>query len=158
VRTRLTPIELALAFAVGGSALAAMVPSCVRSIRVARTAEATENVETIFTAALNARNAGVPLTSTGLTPPNVPRGTTVVDPPGTWDHPTWKALGIAYEDPHWYAYRVEIDPEPGTALRVVALGDLDGDGVTSWYERSATMSSNGQLVPRPGLVIESELE
>src|SRR4051812_27942436 len=109
MRTSFTAIELSVAFAVVGTAIAATVPACVRAVRVARTAEATENVETIFTAATRGlADPSVKLTSTPLTPASVPRGALAVDPPGTWDHPTWKALGISYDEPHWYSYRVDI--------------------------------------------------
>ncbi len=151
-------MQLATTFAVIGCAAAASIPACVRAVRLSRTAEATENVETIFAAGMHARiDPATPIVSTPLTPASVPRGTTVADPAGTWDHPTWQTLGIMYSDPHWYAYRVDVDPEPGTALRVVALGDLDGDGVFSTFERSATFDGP-TVVARPGLVVTAELE
>ena len=53
-----TSVELAIAFAVVGAAVAATVPACIRAVRVARPAEATENVEAIFTAALRSTIAG----------------------------------------------------------------------------------------------------
>lgn len=158
MRTRFTSIELAVAFAVIGTALAATVPACIRAVRVARTAEATQNVESIFGAAVVVdADPNAHLVSTPLTPTAVPRGAITVDPPGTWDHPTWKALGISYDDPHWYSYRLDIDPDPGTALRVVAYGDLDGDGVLSSFERSAAREGNA-VVPRPGMIITADLE
>jgi type II secretory pathway pseudopilin PulG len=158
VRTRFTSIELAVAFAVIGTALAATVPACFRAVRVARTAEATQNVEAIFVAtSAVASDPNVHLVSAPLTPPAVPRGATAIDPPGAWDHPTWKALGISYDEPHWYSYRVDIDPDPSTAFRVVAMGDLDGDGVLSTFERSAAREG-GAIVPRPGMIVTADLE
>jgi len=158
MRTSFTSIELAIAFAVVGTAVAATVPACIRAVRVARTAEATENVESIFLAAMRVRaDPEATLLSAPLTPAAVPRGAMVVDPTGTWEHPTWKTLGISYDDPHWYSYRVDVDPDSGTALRVVALGDLDGDGVLSSFERSATRDASG-LVARPGMIVTADLE
>ena len=123
-----------------------------------RTAEATQNVETIFTSSLLVvADPNVHLTSAPLTPAAIPRGAIAVDPPGTWDHPTWQALGIAYEEPHWYSYRVDVDPDPATAIRVVAMGDLDGDGVVSTFERSAVREGNA-IVPRPGMIVTADLE
>ena len=158
MRTSFTAIELAVAFAVVGSAIAATVPACVRAVRVARTAEATENVEAIFAAGTRVLgDPAIKIVSTPLTPASVPRGAIAVDPPGTWDHPTWKALGVSYDEPHWYSYRVDVDPDGSTALRVVAYGDLDGDGVLSSFERTATRE-NGAIVPRPGMVVSADLE
>ena len=155
----LTPLELAIAVSVLGCAIAAMVPACVRAIHTARTAEAVDELDRILVAAIRVRNEAPlrPLASTPTTPALVPRGTTSSDPPGTWDHPTWKAIEFSLEDPHWYSYRLEIDPDPATPLRAVANGDLDGDGVLSTFERSAVRDGTG-VVARPGLVVTDELE
>lgn len=152
-------IELAVAFAVLGSALAAGVPSCVRAVRLSRTAEAAESLERLTLQGalyLEQKNAQK-LVSTPTTPAQVPAGKATTDPEGTFAHPTFKALAFEPPQPHWYAYRVEIDPDPATPLRAVAHGDLDGDGVLSTFVR-ALGRDGPRIVVRPGLEVAQDLE
>lgn len=171
----LTPLELAVAISVLGCALAATVPACIHAVHTARTAEAVENVEKLLRASIQRRNddaalpssekgapeKGAPprptLASAPLTPSIVPRGSPASDPDGTWDHPTWKAIGFSLDAPHWYSYQLDVDPDSTTALRAIAHGDLDGDGVLSTFERTATRDG-ATIVPQPGLVVTNELE
>jgi hypothetical protein len=156
--SRFTSLEAAATASVVACALAAIVPSCIRSIRMSRTAEATENLDRIARAwVAHAGDPGVSL-PTPLTPPLVPRGAAASDPPGTWDHPTWRALGfsIPESEPHWYAYRVEARDE-GREVVVVAHGDLDGDGVTSTYTRTIRREAAG-WVASPVLLVTADLE
>jgi hypothetical protein len=152
---RLTAVEAASVFAVVAGSLAVIVPACLRTVRVSRTAEASLNLERL-TRAVVALPPAASLASTPLTPTAVPRGAPVVDSADTWDHPTWKALGFSLDEPHWYAYRVEVDG-PARRVSVVAHGDLDGDGMLSTYTRTATRDATG-WVASPALVIDSDLE
>jgi type II secretory pathway pseudopilin PulG len=153
---RFTAVEAAVAFAVLGSITAIMAPSCLRSVRTSRTAEATENLDRIARAAVTHLNdaSKKPLAATPLTPPIVPRGSPAADPPGAWEHPSWQALGFALDDAHWYAYRVEVEDR---AVRVVAQGDLDGDGILSTYERKV-VREGPTWVLSPALVVTADLE
>lgn len=155
---RLTVVEAAVAFAVVGGALAATAPSCVRAVRLSRTAEATENLDQLARAvvAYASDPAHPPLASTPLTPAVVPRGAPADDAPGSWDHGTWKALGFSIDEPHWYAYRVEVD-EANRSIRVVAQGDLDGDGVLSIYARTIVREPKGWTANN-ALLIHADLE
>jgi hypothetical protein len=156
--TRFTSVEAAVTVSVVACALAAVVPACVRAIRMSRTAEATENLELIARAwVAHGGDPGVVL-PTPLTPPLVPRGSAVADPPGTWEHPTWRALGfsIPESEPHWYAYRLDAR-DNGREVLVVAHGDLDGDGVTSTYTRTIRREPAG-WVASPVLLVTADLE
>lgn len=155
---RWTATEAAASFAVVGSVLAVVVPSCIRTVRLSRTAEATENLERL-TRAVVALEPNKPLTAAPLTPAMVPRGGPVSDPAGTWEHPGWKALSFALDEPHWYAYRVDVDDRPGVfdKVHVVAHGDLDGDGLLSTYSRAIGHDGKG-WVPATALVINADLE
>lgn len=132
----LTPVELAAITAVVGSVLAVMVPSFVRNVHASYVSEATQGVSELAARAA-ARFEGTQSTSAlaesaPLTPSNVPRGARVKDPPGTWEHPTWKALEFGFSTPHAYsfAFNVEVTPEQAK-FGAVAHGDLDGDAVLS---------------------------
>lgn len=150
---RWTGTELAAAFAVGFGVLAVVVPSCLRSVRLSRTAEATENLERLGRAVV-ALDPTRPVAAAPLTPAIVPRGAPASDPEGTWEHPAWKALGFAIDEPHWYAYRVDVDDHQ---VRLVAHGDLDGDGLLSTYTRTIGHDAKG-WVPSNALVISADLE
>lgn len=152
----LTAVEAAAAFAVLGVALAAIGPACVRSVRLARTAEATESLKQLSDATVASLSSGTTIGAAPLTPAIVPRGEQQTDPSGTWNHPTWRALHFGVEEPHWYAYRVDVDPTAGT-VRLGAHGDLDGDGVTSTFLREVERTPAGP-VAREGVVTSSELE
>lgn len=152
--TRWTAVEGAIAFAIVGSLAAITVPSCIRSVRTSRTAEATENLDRIARAAVSHLNEKKPLASVPLTPPIVPRGSQAADPAGTWEHPSWQALGFALDDAHWYAYRLDVDDR---TVRVVAQGDLDGDGVLSTYERKIVRDGTTWVLT-PALVVSADLE
>ena len=155
----MTALEAAVAFAVIFGVLAAAVPACIRALRLSRTAEAAENLNVILvsTARLRADSPQTALASTPLTPSTVPRGDTALDPAGTWDHPTWKAIGFSLSEPHWYSYRIEMDRDVRTPVHVMAFGDLDGDGVLSTFERSAIREGTA-IVPQPALIVTAELE
>src|SRR5690242_7708309 len=132
----LNPLEAALLVAIGGSVLAVVVPSFVRNVHASYVSEATRGVSDIAArsaARLEAEQATSALPdSAPLTPASVPRGTRVSDPPGTWDHQTWRALGFYLDTPHAYSFAFDADRTPELAkFKVHAHGDLDGDAVLS---------------------------
>jgi hypothetical protein len=57
-----------------------------------------------------------------------------VDPPGTWDHPTWRLLDFRAEEPHAYSFSFTSENgEQAARFEATARGDLDGDGNTSTF-------------------------
>ncbi len=67
----------------------------------------------------------------------MPSGARIVDTAGAWDTPTWQALAFAIDDPHWYSYQYDSSGVGSNAMFTArAVGDLDGDGVLSTFERS----------------------
>lgn len=156
---RFTPIELALGVSLLGCIAAVAVPTFIREVHASRFVESTDGLNRLGASALAhaAAHSTFPA-SAPLTPPVVPRGQKEVDPPGTWDHPTWTALDFRASPesvPHAYAFSFE---SAGTAFVAQARGDLDGDGILSTFE------IKGMTVPgepprlEPGLYIAAELE
>jgi hypothetical protein len=147
----LTPVELAALTAVVGSVLAVMVPSFVRNVHASYVSEATSGVNSLAARAA-ARYEAAQATnalaeSAPLTPSSVPRGARVKDPPGTWEHPTWKALEFGFTTPHAYSFAFNLEVTPELAkFGAVAHGDLDGDAVLS------TIALEGSF--RPGKAVE----
>jgi hypothetical protein len=104
----------------------------------------------------------------------VPRGERVVDPPGTWRHPTWVRLDFSMQDvPHAFSFAFESQnaAPPGAAPSQVptdaprgrarftarAHGDLDGDGSLSTFQISGEMREGGEPTTLP-IVIYREVE
>jgi hypothetical protein len=89
------------------------------------------------------------------TPAQVPRGRAVVDPPGTWDLDAWRDLQFSISEPHRYSYEFIVE---GLRYTARAVGDLDGDGVYSTFERSATVDPQTLNATPTPLRVENELE
>ncbi len=131
-----TPLEAAVAVAVAGAVLATALPAFVRNLHASKLVEPIDGLGRIATRA-TALAAGRPVESAypesvPLTPAEVPAGVRVTDPPGTWDHPTWRALEFGFTVPHSFSFAFESGGSPEqAAFRARAHGDLDGDGSLS---------------------------
>lgn len=149
-----TPLQAAFVFAVVGSVLAVAVPTFLENSRTSRLAEPLEGLQRIAERA-SALAAGAPAEfgypeSAPRTPARVPQGQRVLDPPGTWDHPTWRRLGFSWDVEHSYSFEFESRSEPGRATFVArAYGDLDGDGVESRFEISGETRDDGEPIVYP---------
>jgi hypothetical protein len=176
---RSAPVELAILFALGGSLLAVAGPTFVREIHASRLVEPVEGLKRMSGAAATfAEEHASPPAASGtqavpvpvfppsapMTPSAPPRGRCEVDPPDTWETPTWHALQFrpaAPGKPHCFAFAFDsaISP-PVSTFRAHAHGDLDGDGITSTFEvtgRYVEGDARGAVVD-PGMLIESEVE
>lgn len=135
----LTPVEAALAFAIGGSVLAVFVPPFLRNLHASRLTEPLAGLERISARAAALADAApaphaYPETAP-LTPAQVPRGELVVDPPGTWAHPTWRLLDFSMDAPHAFSFEFRSSNSPERCTyTATAHGDLDGDGVQSTFQ------------------------
>ena len=144
----LTPLELTAGGSLLCCVLAVTVPAFVRNLHTSRLVEPIEGLERIAARAA-VLAAGRPTdvaypADAPLSPATVPRGELVVDPPGTWDHPTWRELGFAPEQPH--AFSFEFEGENGADVsRFVARarGDLDGDGSQSTFSLKGEVKRGG---------------
>jgi hypothetical protein len=161
--SRVSPMEGAVALALGGSVIAVAVPAFSRNLELSYVAEPVSGLEHIHDGAQkHAAGKAPPVAfppSVGLTPAAPPRGRRDLDPPGTWEHPTWLALGFrpAKEGvPHAYAFSFTATLGPDQSTYVAsAHGDLDGDGLFSTFE---IHGSSLNLAAPPVLHVESELE
>lgn len=115
-----------------------ILPAFVRNLRASRFAEPLDGLAyigaraSLLAAGRPAETAYPP--AAPLTPGAVPRGELVVDPAGTWDHPTWRLLDFRPDEPHAYAFTFDSQNAPeGSSFEATARGDLDGDGSTSTF-------------------------
>jgi hypothetical protein len=144
----LSPVELAVAFALCGSVLTVCVPTFVRNLHASRLAEPLEGLQRLSGRAAQLADTSAQASaypdSAPLTPERVPRGEPAQDPPGTWDHPTWRLLGFAFTVPHSYGFEFESTNGPQVSSYVArARGDLDGDGVLSTFEVKGSITLGG---------------
>lgn len=158
----LAPVEAALVFALAGSMLAVALPAFVRNLHASRMTEALDGLEQIAARA-GALSDTAPLdaaypASAPLTPTTVPRGELVVDPPHTWDHPTWRLLGFSKTTLHAYSFQFDSVNAPEVSrFSAEAHGDLDGDGVTSTFRVSGSIRQ-GEPARREPLEVIREVE
>jgi hypothetical protein len=158
----LSPVEAAVLFAVVGSLSAVTIPAFLKNLRASRMSEALDGLEQIAGRAIvlsdSAPLAAAFPDSCPLTPSSVPRATLVVDPPHTWDHPTWRLLGFSLETPHAYAFQFDSQLGPDVSrFTAVAHGDLDGDGVLSTFRTGGSIR-HGADPKRDILEVSREVE
>ena len=156
---RFTPIELAIGASLLGCIAAIAIPTFTREVHASRLVEPIDGLNRLGGAALSLAEAGGRFPdSASLTPLVPPRGAKVVDPPGTWDAPTWRMLDFRASQegvPHAFSFAFE-----GSSGSFVgqAKGDLDGDGLFSTFEIRGAVVPGGKPALSPGMYIESELE
>lgn len=158
----LTPLELAAALSLTGTIAATMIPTFLRNLHASRLSEPVEGLKRIAAHA-TLRAAGLPPesaypVSAPFTPAVTPRGELVLDPPGTWDTPTWRTLDFGFETPHAYSFAFESSNTDSRSTFVArARGDLDGDGVTSSFSISGSVDRGAEPKLLP-LEINREVE
>jgi hypothetical protein len=161
-------LELAIAWAVGGSLLAITVPTFFREVHASRMVEPVEGLQRIGEAAVAYARThpvaqGFP-PSASLTPPTPPRGHCEPDPPGAWDSPTWQALDfrpVPEGAPHCFSFSFESTlSATRSTFRAQAHADLDGDGIPSTFEITGHYVEGDPKGPQvdPGMVVLSEVE
>ena len=158
---RFTPVELAIGFALVGSLAAVAIPAFVRELHASRFVEPTDGLARIGAGALAFAEDNHRFPDTApLTPAAPPRATKTADPPGTWDTPTWQALGFEPAKnggPHAFSFGFDA-PKPNEAFAAQARGDLDGDGLWSTFEIRGVVRPDGKAELIPGMYVEAELE
>lgn len=166
---RLSPVELAIGFALSGSLLAIAIPTFAREMHASRFVEPVDGLQRLGTAAVAYAHAhpvaqAFPA-SAPLTPSAPPRGHCEVDAPGTWEQQTtWATLGFRPSPagvPHCFAFSFDSSLSPQRSLfRADAHGDLDGDGITSTFEvtgHDVEGDPAGPTLDR-GMFVDSEVE
>lgn len=161
----MTLLRFAAIFGIGGSLLAVSVPAFVRALSASKSTEALDGLsrisaQAVAQAAAHEQSESFP-PSVGLTPAEVPRGVRVKDPPGTWDHLTWRALAFKMEHEHAYSFQFESSfDKVGQASRfsATAHGDLDGDGNLSTFEVRGERLPGQSAHMMAGLLVSREFE
>ena len=141
-------VQTVAVVAAGLCVVLSVVPAFLKNLRASRMAEPMDRLSYIASRA-TAIAAGRPVESAypdaaPLTPSVVPRGELVLDPPGTWDHPTWRLLDFHYDEPHAYSFSFDSENGPERSrFEARARGDLDGDGNLSTFLISGDIPRGG---------------
>jgi hypothetical protein len=171
-RTGWTLVQLSTCVAVGAVLLAAILPGLRARVRASRTTEAVTRLGELYrrTQTYWAGQQVGPVAPTRstlhtlpppapLTPATVPPGVAALDPPNTWDAPTWNALEFRCTNPHYFSYAFDSAGEGTSAwFTASAHGDLDGNGLLSTFERSGRADPALTLQPGLGLWIDHPTE
>lgn len=174
----LTLIESAAVFGVTGCVLAAFIPTFLGQVRLSKVAEAADQLRMLHDATAAYYGASHRIEgkllrmclpdSAGPTPPApavYPMQTDFAAKEATGSA-TWSALGLTTAQVR-YSYQVLVaspgcglrENAPQTLVTFRAEGDLDGDGVRSSLERTASASSDQtQLKPGPLLHVSQRVE
>ena len=162
-----TAVEIAVGVAILGALLAAAIPTFIRTVHSSRFVEATDGLAKLGKQATSFAEGRPPADafppSAALTPSAPPRGTLQIDPPGTWDSPTWQALAFrpANEgEPHAFSFGFDSGHASGRSFFAAhAHADLDGDGAVSTFEvRGHASVDEPFAIIEPGMYVESEVE
>ena len=155
-----TLIELMITVAILGVLSSVAIPSFIKNIRKAKTAEPPTVLRRMYEASrtymMDARVAKGSSTTIALQFPEPAATTPAVScclsvghkcapNPALWDDASWQALQFAMVDPHYYRYEYAStgSANSGTASSFTAraYGDLDCDTTYSTYEMSGHLSS-----------------
>jgi prepilin-type N-terminal cleavage/methylation domain-containing protein len=159
-----TLVELMIVVVILGILAAIAIPAFIKYVRSAKTSEAKENLAYIFRESTTyyatervvrgIGGAGIQArfpASTGPTPavPPAAARTTTSD---WYTDDTWNALKFAIADPHYYAYEY-VSSGTGSEAQFTAraMGDLDGDGTFSTFERAGTANEQQEVKGTAGL-------
>lgn len=152
-----TPAAVGMIVVIYLGVLAAVaIPAFSRYVKRAKTAEATQNITALYEAEISAyeRAPTEGFASAPPTPAAPPTGAMYPAQPSEWATPAWQTLGFSIASGHYYQYSIQGNSQGFT---VRAIGDLDGDGTFSTFERSAHLNAQGDLQSTP-IEVRDELE
>ena len=169
----LTLVQVSIAVLVCSVLIGALLPGFRQRVRLSRKSEAVDRLAKLYrrTQTYWAGQQVGPVAPTRstlhtipppapLTPATIPAATAQLDPPHTWSSsPTWNALEFRFDQPHYFAYQFDSTGEGATAAFTArAHGDLDGNGLSSTFERAARADGALVLQPQNGLWIDRPTE
>lgn len=161
-------LQLALVGAVLSLLVAVTAPALTERLRNARTTEAATQLSLLYRGTLAYWYAGAGRIpdpertfpeSAPLTPAEPPRGAAAEYAEAQWSSATWRAVRFAPTGRHYFAYELEsTGVGSASAFTARALGDLDGDGERSTFERAGRAGPAMEVQSPQGLWFDRPTE
>lgn len=172
-----TLIELMIVVAILGILAAIAIPAFVTYVRRSKTVEATESLNTMFTAVSSYYNPGekqargltgtqydhctVAAATDGKTPSDVKQT-------AVWDTAVWMAqsggIGFSVEYGYYQYSLASIGlgcqrlPSVAGMYTLTAIGNLDGDAISSLFEQAVGSNAENELYRSRGFYVNNETE
>ena len=175
-----TLIELMIVVAIIGILAAVAIPAFMKYIRRSKTTEAAMNIRKMYDSTVSYYEAehanatgDIQARQFPLKHVWTPTGTACTETgqkfsPSThlaaWADATWQALNFSLDDPFYYAYQTNgsaaagASAAPSDTYDLEARGDLNCNGISSLFRRTATVDANYGLRGGSGLFQQNELE
>ena len=168
-----TLIELMIVVAIIGILAAVAIPSFIKYIRRSKTSEALMNLRKMYDGAvayyvgehadknMNIQSRQFP-SPAGPTPSlamlTTLGGNKYQTQPSEWKTGGWVALDFMENDPQYFSYSFTSTGTFTSAVAgMIANGDLNGNGVYSWFERDCYGTNDG-VQGASGLYSKNEVE
>ena len=164
-----TLIELMIVVAIIGILAAVAIPAFLKYIKKSKTAEAGLSIRKIYDGEVTyyqeekVTSTGAIITKQFVTAPSSGVATPPLPPTmdkvsGNWDDEGWKALKFGADSPVQFCYNA-IAGGVGilSTFEAHAYGDLDGNSVTSLFQRGATIVG-GEISGGAGLYSKDDLQ
>ena len=171
-----TLIELMIVVAIIGILAAVAIPAFMKYIRRSKTVEATMNVRKLFDSSVayfeaeHATSAGAIIARQfpGSVAWSPAQNTCAASTGGkcspsaqasVWRDPTWTALNFSVDDPFYFSYQYDAGGSDATSTFYAwASGDLDNDKTYSYFNRSGSITAEGNVTGGAGLYSVNEIE
>lgn len=161
-----TLIELMIVVTIIGILAAIAIPAFGKYVRKSKTAEAGINVRKLYDGECayfyeeHVSRAGSVVSkqfvAAGPEPSTVPPGRKVT---GVFTSASWTALKFGTDSAIMFRYSTVVSGTSNSAAFTArAEGDLDGDGVTSVFERIGSIGTDGEISGGAGLYSDRDLE
>ena len=139
-----TLVELMIVVVILGILAAVAIPAFTRYVKRSKTSEATGNISKIyqgevayFNQSSEQSNAG--FASASATPTGTPSASKFPARPLAFTSDSgWSAIGFSVDAPLYYQYSAAATLSDFNAI---AIGNIDGDAVTSTFSRAAALNS-----------------
>ena len=154
-----TLVELMIVVVILGILAAVAIPAFTRYVKRSKTSEATGNISKIYQGELTyfqqsqERSTAATFLTAAANPSDIPTASKYAANNTIWHTGNWADIGFGLDSAHYYQYAAT---GSSTTFSATAIGDLDGDGTQSTFQRTGQL--NGGEIQGSQILISNELE